>query len=123
MTVQEVANRLVELCRRGEFETAIKELYGQDIISIEPQGAPMERVEGLEGVIQKAEHFNSMVEEHYGIEVSDPLVADNYFSVTMSMDVKMKGAPRMDMEEICVYGVKDGKITLEQFFYTVPPNS
>jgi ketosteroid isomerase-like protein len=33
------------------------------------------------------------------------------------MDVTMKGQGRMKMDEIAVYGVKDGKIVSEQFFY------
>jgi hypothetical protein len=33
------------------------------------------------------------------------------------MDVTMKGQGRMNMDEIAVYEVKDGKIVKEQFFY------
>jgi hypothetical protein len=35
----------------------------------------------------------------------------------MGMDVTLKGAGRVNMDEIAVYEVKDGKITKEQFFY------
>jgi limonene-1,2-epoxide hydrolase len=35
----------------------------------------------------------------------------------MGMDVTMKGAGRINMEEIAVYEVKDGKIVKEQFFF------
>lgn len=48
---------------------------------------------------------------------SPPVVGGNYFSVAMGMDVTMKGAGRMNMDEICVYEVKNGKIVKEQFFY------
>jgi limonene-1,2-epoxide hydrolase len=33
----------------------------------------------------------------------------------MRLDVTMKGQGRMDMSELCVYDVKDGKIISEQF--------
>jgi hypothetical protein len=33
------------------------------------------------------------------------------------MDVTMKGRGRMNLEEICVYQVKDGKIVREEFFF------
>jgi len=118
MTTQEVANKLVEYCRQGQFEAAIKDLYADNIVSIEPAGAPMERVEGLEGVLQKTAHFNSMVEEWHGNQVSDPVVADNFFSVSMKMELTFKGAPRSTMEEVCLYQVKDGKIAQEQFYFT-----
>ncbi len=36
MTTQEIANRLVELCQKGDFETAQKELFAEDAVSIEP---------------------------------------------------------------------------------------
>lgn len=123
MTTQEVANRLVELCRQGQNDTAVKELYSQDIVSIEPKGAPAPEIHGLEGVIQKGVQFGEMLEEMHSMEISDPLVADNFFSVTMNMDVTFKGAPRSKMEELCVYHVKDGKINREEFFFTpmMPP--
>jgi hypothetical protein len=34
----------------------------------------------------------------------------------MRLDMTMKGQGRMDMAELCVYQVKDGKIISEQFF-------
>ena len=35
-------------------------------------------------------------------------------------DATRKGMPRMKFEELCLYQVKDGKITKEQFFYSMP---
>ncbi len=118
MTTQEVADKLVAYCRTGQFEAAMKELYAPNIVSIEPKGAPMERVEGFQAVVEKAEFFNNMVEEFHGNEVSDPLVADNFFSCRMKMDATFKQGGRETMEEICLYQVEDGKITQEEFFYT-----
>jgi len=48
---------------------------------------------------------------------NQPQVAGNHFAVAMGMDVTMKGQPRMTMDEIAVYEVKNGKIVKEQFFY------
>ncbi len=121
MTTQEVADKLVGYCRQGQFSEAIEALYGNDIISIEPDGAPMKEVKGLEAVKQKTAHFNSMVEEVHGMEISDPIVADKFFACTMNMDVTFKGAPRTNMQEICLYQVEDGKITREEFFFTPRP--
>ncbi|MGB0870864.1 MAG: SnoaL-like domain-containing protein [Flavobacteriales bacterium] len=120
-TTQEVAERLVELCTSMQFDTAVSELYDDNITSREPQGAMIEFVEGKEAVIQKGIQFNEMVEEFHALEVSEPIVAGNHFSVRMNMDVTMKGAPRSSMDEIALYHVKDGKIIAEQFFYEMPP--
>jgi limonene-1,2-epoxide hydrolase len=47
------------------------------------------------------------------------VLANNWFSISLRLDVTMKGRGRVDMREICVYRVKDGKVVLEQFFYDV----
>ena len=121
MNTQEIADKLVGYCRTGQFEAAMKELYGHNIVSVEPQGSPAPHLEGIEAVIQKGIQFAESVEEMHGMEVSDPIVADNFFTCKMSMDVTFKGAPRMTMEELCLYEVKEGKIVYEQFFFTPPP--
>ena len=98
-------------------------LYGENIVSIEPDGAPVKAVRGLEAVRQKTAHFNSMVEEMHGMEISEPLVADKFFTCSMKMDVTFKGAPRTSMTELCMYKVEEGKITREEFFFTPTPQS
>jgi hypothetical protein len=117
MNTQEVADRLVELCREGKNVDAINELYADNIVSREPAGSPMEYTEGKEAVLGKTQHWLSTVEEVHGGEVSDPIVTGNFFSCTMEMDVTYKEHGRMPMNEVCVFEVHDGKITSEQFFY------
>jgi len=122
MTTQEVAQRLVELCRTGQYEQAIKELYSPDIISVEAEGVPNRIVKGLQGIAEKGAKFESMLEKVNSNFVSDPVVAENFFSCAMKMNVQMKGAPvAIDMDEICVYTVNNGKIVREEFFYTPQP--
>ena len=118
MTTQEVADKLVNYCRQGQFAEAVQELYGQNIVSIEPDGAPVKETKGFEAVVAKGKQFTDMVDEVHGREVSDPIVADKFFSCTMKMDVTFKGMGRMTMEEVCVYKVEDGKVVWEEFFFT-----
>ena len=117
MSTQEIANRLVELCRHGSWRQAQDELYSQDAASIEAEASPaFERVtKGIEGLHEKTRIWNEMVEEMHGIEVSDPLIADAAFAVTMKMDVTMKGRGRIAFNELCSYKVKDGKVVEESF--------
>ena len=35
MTTQQIANRLVELCRKGDWKTVQNELFAKDAVSIE----------------------------------------------------------------------------------------
>lgn len=117
MSTESVAKRLVELCRAGKFEEAQKELYAQDAVSLEPEGAPFGDVKGLDAIYKKGDAFQAGIEETHGIEVSDAIVVGNWFSLSMTLDVTMKGRGRMAMAEICLYHVKNGKIDREQFFY------
>ena len=122
MNTQQVANRLVELCRRGEFTKAQDELYAQDAVSIEPEGAPggaLGNARGMDAIREKGKAFDQTYETIHGITVSDPIVAGEFFSIVMGMDATWKQGGRYAMEEICVYRVRNGKIVLEQFFYPV----
>jgi ketosteroid isomerase-like protein len=117
MTTKEIADRLVALCRQGDFATAQSELFADDVVSIEPYSTPAFEKEttGKQAITEKGEKWNAMVQEMHAMEVSDALVASNSFACTMRMDVTMKEGGRMDMTELCVYKVKDGKIISEEF--------
>lgn len=118
MTTKEIADRLIIHCRQAKWEAAQRELYAADAVSIEPYDNPMfeKETKGLENIVAKGRKFDSMIEKLHSISVSDPLVTDSAFACTMGMDVEMKGQGRMQMSELCVYTVKEGKIVSEQFF-------
>ena len=40
MTTSDIANKLVELCRKGQFSTVQKEFFAKDAVSIEPHATP-----------------------------------------------------------------------------------
>ncbi|MCB0560797.1 MAG: nuclear transport factor 2 family protein [Lewinellaceae bacterium] len=116
MTTQEIADRLVTLCRQGQNHQAIQELYAPDIHSIEAAGEQRE-AKGLDAVLQKAQYFADTMEVH-DMKVSDPLVGGAHFAVTMYMDATSKPTGKREaMTEVCVYEVNNGKIVREQFFY------
>jgi len=119
MTIDQIASRLVELCRRCEYDAAQKELYADDVVSVEPDGTPGNVVRGRAALIEKNKMFHDTFAVHGG-SASDPVCADPFFSYAMSADVtdKRSGA-RFTISEICVFEVRDGKIVREQFFY--PP--
>src|SRR5438477_202390 len=118
MTTQEIATRLVEFCRTGQWEQAYTKLFSDDAVSIEPEamGGFEKETKGLDAMQKKAQQFGEMVEAMHSVEVSDPLVAGNSIALTLVMDATMKGRGRSTMSEICLYKVKDGKIVSEEFF-------
>ena len=119
MKTEEVARRLVALCREAKWEAAQKELYAPNAVSIEAEATPgfEKETKGLNAILEKGRRFVAMVEKMHSLKVSDPLVAGNAFTCTMQLDMDMKGQGRINMAEVCVYQVKDGKIVLDQFFY------
>lgn len=122
MTTDQIAKRLVEMCRNNQWDQAQEELYADDAVSLEPEGLPpgaLGDAHGLPAIREKARKFNERIEAVHGGFVSDPLVAGDWFSVAMGMDVTFKDMGRVKMEEVCVYRVRDGKIVQEQFFYSV----
>lgn len=117
MTTQEIADRLVTLCRQGKNEKAYRELFAKNAVAIEPEHTRAPNAEGLDALLKKNKEFEAGIEEMHSATVSDPLVADNYFSVVMGLDATFKERDRVNMNEVCVYKVEDGKIVSEQFFY------
>ena len=121
MTTQEVADRYKAFANQGNWQQIQEELFSRDAVSIEPAHAAQmgmqEFTTGLDAIKAKGQAFNEMIQEMHGGFCSDPVVGGNFFSVAMGMDVTMKGQPRMKMDEIAVYEVKDGKIVKEQFFF------
>jgi hypothetical protein len=115
MDIKTIAEKLVAYCRAGDFAGAQTELYAPNAESFEPTGWGPEHTVGLDAIKAKGEAFQSGIEEVHGMSVSDPVIANETFAITINMDVTMKGQPRMNMNELCIYTVKDGKIVKEQF--------
>ena len=118
LTTQQVANRFHELAQSGAWDKIQDELYADNAVSVEPpQSLGLQSVEGKEAIKKKGEEFSQSIEQVHGGYSKEPIVAGNFFAVAMGMDVSMKGMGRMQMDEIAVYEVKDGKIVKEQFFF------
>lgn len=120
MNTQQIAERLVALCREGKYEEVYDELFAEDAENIEMPAmanGPLGNAKGLDAIRAKGKAWGEAVEQVHGGSVGEPSVSGNWFSVPMSLDVTMKGQGRMQMQEMCLYQVRDDKIVREQFFY------
>ena len=121
MTTQEVADRYYALAQQGKRAAIVEELYGEDIVNREPEHAAAMGVptltKGVDAIDAKTKARNDIIDTVHGESCSAPVVGGKFFSVALSRDVTLKGRPRMSLQEIAVYEVKDGKIVLEQYFY------
>ena len=120
MTTQEIANRLVDMFNAGEMMKPYEELYSKDIVSIEHEGKDeMSRCTGMAEIMKKGEWWHENFEVH-SAHMSAPVVADDYFAVSISMDTTHKASGnREEMTELAIYKVADGKIVYEEFFYNM----
>ena len=118
MTIQQIADRLVELCRRQQTTQAYQELFSEEAASHEMPGVPDGDIQGLDNLIAKSEVYDEGMTIH-SITVTDPLVYEQYFTVGMGIDVTPKDGQRHQEHEICVYQVRDGKIVDERFVYAM----
>ena len=121
MTTQQVADRYYELAIKQKWMEIVDELYGQDIVNKEPEHAKAMGIptltQGLVAVKAKGEARRKMIAEIHTQECSVPVTGGKFFSVSMYREVTFKGMPRVKLEEIAVFEVRDGRIVTEQFFY------
>ncbi len=115
MTTQEIAHRLVELCRASNFEGAWDELFapGWTTYELEEWGGAVRH--GKEEAKAASDEWQADIAEMHEMTISDPIVADDSFACVMTMDITSKTRGRNKESEICVYKVKDGKIVIERF--------
>ncbi|CAK9048310.1 Uncharacterized protein (Fragment) [Durusdinium trenchii] len=131
-----VGKRLVELCQQGENRKAIEELYADTVNVIEamdctqmpgyddmPEDAKKAQAAGPTSKAQLLESSDWFFANHeiHGGDVQGPYPLGDEFACFMRMDCTPKVGPmanqRMDMQEACVYKVKDGKIVESRFYY------
>jgi len=118
MTTQEIAARFNELAQQEKWFEIQDELFADNVRSIDPPNSPyFGYAEGKLPVRKKGEDFVGKIEVFHGAHTTQPVVAGNHFAVGREMDTTVEGFGRIQIDEIMLYEVKDGKIILEQFFY------
>ncbi|PYL86427.1 MAG: nuclear transport factor 2 family protein [Verrucomicrobia bacterium] len=117
MSTEDVAMRLVELCKGSEWKKAVDDLYAKDIVSVEPRqvaNMPAE-MRGIDQVRGKNDWWENNMEVHDS-KVSGPFVAGDTFVVRFDIDATDKNSKkRMQMSEVGIYTVKNDKIAHERF--------
>jgi hypothetical protein len=116
MTTTEIAQGLVDLCKNGQFDQAIKDYYSDNIVSVEAMGEHA-TMTGINAVLGKAQWFHDTMEVHSS-EVSGPYVNGNLFAVRFTLDATNKETgQRSTMDEVALYTVEGDKIVHEAFLY------
>ena len=123
MSALELGKQLVALCNAGKDHEAVDKLYAATIVSIEGQGSDEmpARMEGIDAIRGKHTWWYDNHEIHSS-QATGPFCGhrDDQFIVKFDMDLTPKGGARMQMSEVALYTVKDGKIAQEEFLYLMP---
>jgi ketosteroid isomerase-like protein len=117
MTTAEVANKFTAMLKANNHQGAATEFNAPTIVSLEAMEGPMARVEGMAAVQAKSEWWYANHTVHT-VTTEGPYVNGNQFAVRFTIDVTTKAdGKRMQMQEVGLYTVKNGKIVEERFFY------
>ncbi|WP_413288191.1 SnoaL-like domain-containing protein [Bdellovibrio sp. HCB337] len=117
----EIANKLIDFCKKGQNMKAIESLYDTDAVSLEAVSTPDMPAElrGLEAIKKKNKDWIDNMELHSTL-VEGPYPFGDRFAVHYKYDVTdKKSGQRMRMDEVGVYTVRDNKIVREEFFYSM----
>ena len=120
MNTEEVAKKIVELVRKQAWHEALG-LYDDDVVSVEARsmdgGSP--ETQGIQGVREKVDWWVENMQVHDFV-AHDPFVAHDRFVVQYDADFSdKKSGHRVQMSEVGVYTVKNGKIVREEFLPAV----
>ncbi|MGL5447937.1 MAG: SnoaL-like domain-containing protein [Rhabdaerophilum sp.] len=117
MTPKETAEAFTAMLKAGDHEGAATKFNAEDIVSYEAMEGPMAVCKGRDAVKAKSDWWYANHEIH-SASAEGPHVNGNQFVVHFQMDITAKETgQRMQMAEVGLYTVKDGKIVEEKFFY------
>ncbi|OQW61651.1 MAG: ketosteroid isomerase [Proteobacteria bacterium SG_bin9] len=117
MTTADIAAKFTEALKGNRLAEA-ENFWSDDVVSIEAMDGPAGReARGRAAVHAKGEWWFSNHDIH-SFETIDPYVNGDQFALKFKIDVTPKATgQRMQMEEVGLYTVRDGKISEERFFY------
>jgi limonene-1,2-epoxide hydrolase len=117
MTTAEIAKEFAAMLKADDHEGAMRKFHSPDIVSIEAMEGPMARVQGTAAVKAKSDWWFGAHEVH-SFTSEGPYVNGDQFAMHFNVDVTEKeSAKRVQMTEIGLYTVKDGKVVEEKFLY------
>jgi ketosteroid isomerase-like protein len=120
MNTHQVAAEFAALCKAGQHEQAGERFWADDIVSREAMEGDMAMLKGRAAVKGKGEWWYANHEIH-SAETQGPYVNGDQFMLRFIMDITVKASgQRMQMDEMGLYTVRDGKVTEERFFYAAP---
>jgi len=118
MTNLELAKKLRDAVEATDLDTIGKELFAEEIESIEPAFTPLPHAKGMAQVKEKWGMFGGAIKEMHSKSVSkEVIVQGDLIVLGMSFDYTNQNNERIKQDELVAYKTRDGKIVSEQFIY------
>jgi ketosteroid isomerase-like protein len=115
MTIADVAKTFTDALRAHDYPAA-EALWADDVVSIESMDGPMKEIRGRKAVHAKGVWWFDNHEVH-SFDTKGPYVNGNAFALHFHVDLTQKqSGQRLQMAEVGLYTVKDGRIVEERFF-------
>jgi hypothetical protein len=121
VTANEIGKKYVLLCKEQKNEECLDTLFAANAVSVEAGAPPgQERTaSGLDAIRAKSKWWQDNHTVHKA-EVNGPYPHDDRFAVRFVYDVTNKpSGKRFTMEEVGLFTIENGKITREEFFYSM----
>jgi hypothetical protein len=117
LTIQEVADKYYKLAKDGHWSKIHDKLYHEDVWSIEAPIAHTAPVHGLSAVRNKGLEWSANIKKVHSGYCHEPILAGTHFACAMGTTYTDQKDQSQQLDEVCVFEVKEGKIVKEQFFY------
>ncbi|MEM6414178.1 MAG: nuclear transport factor 2 family protein [Pseudomonadota bacterium] len=122
-TTTDIANKLLGHMKNMTEAQGLAELYHPEATSVEAMPNPetgQREIKGLDAIKAKHEWWAQTMEMIDGTIDGPYPHGEDRFAFFFKMKGKDKASGNiMDMEEVGVYHVADGKIVREEFFYSI----
>ena len=119
MTTFEIAKKYFALCKDHQNHAALETLFSPEAVSVEAMAMPGMPAEsrGLKAIAEKGKQWMENHEIHSS-KMEGPWPNGDRFVVRFTYDVTNKPTGRrMQMDEVGLFTVENGKIVREEFFY------
>ena len=114
MDVGPLDKQLNDMVLSGQALDAFEKFYAEDCVMIEGTG---QRFEGKDVNRTREQEFFASVEEVHAFELIGSAAAGDRSYSEWVMDVTLKGAGRIKMEQVSARVWRDGTVIQERFYY------
>ena len=119
MNNKELIDRFQDLAMAEKWFEIQDESFADDVESIEPKDSPwLPDARGKQAVREKAMAWVNRITAVHSTFTTAPITSENHFVIGRKMDITVQDLGRVQMDQLMLYEIRDGKIVKERFYYS-----